>query len=263
MQPMPTPASYRLWILCGVGFLRAPDARLVASLGLGEEDAGWVPAGRQFNGAFIARVTELLADADTVVFDVPSETSAQLATPAGARSPDPVDVLARNRLVGWREAGFLAHRRLESRLADLDPEAGRGGFDQALLAAARTLVLDPGTHVAILHSSAWIDAQLTASPADCRIHTPGHLAPLVDPVVLASRELRGWRRHNERAQMIRWSMLMMAAWLACILALIVLPVALAWDNWRVPLWALAGTASLVWLCCAAWITHRLRSQPAS
>ncbi len=310
---MSAPASYCLWILCDVGFLRSPDQRLVMALGLGGEDPGWVSATNTLDGAFVARVTELITDATTVVVDVPREVSAQLAHPAAGGGADHLDVVALQRLTGWRGAGSVTHRRLESRLADLalpsGPEGGdcsttsqnlrfvrrfwrgvrgvRGGAlqqqrnslaepkmnllvpatpgcDRQLLAAARALA-NPTTHVAMLHSSPWIDAQLAASiaSADRRIHTAGHLAPLDDPTVLASRDQRGRRQQHERDLMARWAAILLATCLVGILALAVLPVALAWDAWRVPLWAVAGCTGLAWLWFAARIARHLRAQPAS
>lgn len=245
---MPAPTSYRVWVLCGAGFLRAPDARLVAALGLGGEDPGWVPAPPQYDIAFATRVSELIIDATTVVLDVPREVSAQLAPPVDGGDGDPRDELARQRLAGWRGAGHLQHHRQESRLADLTPSSGSTDPDRQLLAAARVLAT-PGTHVVILQP------QLSAGvePADRRIHTPGHLTPLDDPAVLASRHQRVQRQRHERAQLARWATLLLAPCLVGILALFVLPVALAWDDWRVPLWTAAGCAGLMWL----WFTTRI------
>lgn len=256
---MPAPTSYRVWVLCSAGFLRAPDARLVAALGLGGEDPGWVPAPPQYDSAFATRVSELITDATSVVLDVPHEVSARLAPPVDGGDGDPRDELARQRLTGWRGAGHLEHHRQESRLADLTPSSGSTDPDQQLLAAARALAV-PGTHVVILHASPSIDAQLATGTvsADRRIHTPGRLAPLDDPAVLASRLQRGQRQRRERALLVRWATLLLAPCLVGILALFMLPVALAWDDWRVPLWSAAGCAGLAWLWFSARIARHLR-----
>lgn len=257
---MPAPTSYCVWVLCGAGFLRAPDARLVAALGLGGEDPGWVPAPPQYDIAFATRVSELITDATSVVLDVPREISAQLAPPVDGGDGDPRNELARQRLAGWRGAGHLEHHRQESRLADLTPSSGSTDPDQLLLAAARALAT-PGTHVVILQPSPWIDAKLTngTESSDRRIHTPGHLAPLDDPAVIARQHQRGQRQRHERAQLARWATLLLAPCLVGILALFVLPVALAWDDWRVPFWTAAGCAGLMWLWFTARIARQLRS----
>ncbi len=263
---MRAPATYTLWILCDVGFLRRPDQRLVMALGLGGEDPGWVATSTHLDGAFVARVTDLITDATTVVFDVPREVSAQLERPAVGGAADPIDEVARQRLIGWRGAASVTHRRLETRLAEVAPPAGSSGGDddRHLLAAARVLA-NPTTHVVMLHSNPWIDAQLATSPtaADRRIHTEGHLAPLEDIAVLASRDQRARRQQHERGLMTGWAMIVLGICLMVILAIAVLPVALAWDGWRVPLWTVAGGTGLAWLWFAARTVRHLRVQSAS